>query len=254
MAGSSRSASGSAAASDHARRARRRGRARAPGTPCGWTWSGSTLTRLSQRRRAGDRHRRHVQLRQDRAGHLLRQRVLRRRPVTDRRRAPTRTPTGSPSPSGPTLPPRHVHLPVGRAGRASPSVNAWGQNGTTGGAGGPTVEVDTAAEFLAAIAQPGPLNICVNGMITLPGPMHDVTSNKTIVGVGANSGFTGGGLNIGLPIERRDHHAAGQRRAQRHHPQPDLHRNAADDADQRADVQPPRLDRPQRPVATASTG
>ena len=38
-------------------------------------------------------------------------------------------------------------------------------------------------------------------MISLPGPMHDVTSNKTIVGLGANSGLTGGGLNVGLPLD-----------------------------------------------------
>jgi pectate lyase len=31
--------------------------------------------------------------------------------------------------------------------------------------------------------------------------MTDVTSDKTIVGVGSNSGFTGFGLNIGLPID-----------------------------------------------------
>ncbi|GAA4076838.1 pectate lyase family protein [Actinomadura miaoliensis] len=80
-------------------------------------------------------------------------------------------------------------------------VNAWGQNGTTGGAGGQTVDVDTAAEFLSAIANPNPLVIRVNGTISLSGgPMHDVTSNKTIVGVGSNSGITGGGLNIGLPL------------------------------------------------------
>lgn len=71
------------------------------------------------------------------------------------------------------------------------SVNALGRNGTTGGAGGATVEVDTAAEFLAAVAMVEPLNICVRGMIALPGPMHDVASDKTIIGVGAGSGFTG---------------------------------------------------------------
>ncbi|MEU4746100.1 hypothetical protein AB0G02_37340 [Actinosynnema sp. NPDC023658] len=80
------------------------------------------------------------------------------------------------------------------------SVTARGQGGTTGGAGGPTIEVDTAAEFLAAIARTGPLTICVRGMLALPGPMHDVTSDKTIVGIGSGSGFTGGGLNIGLPV------------------------------------------------------
>lgn len=81
------------------------------------------------------------------------------------------------------------------------AVNALGQNGTTGGAGGPTVSADTAGEFLAFVAQPGPLVIEVAGMIALPGPMHDVTSDKTIVGIGAVSGLTGGGLNIGLTID-----------------------------------------------------
>jgi pectate lyase len=62
------------------------------------------------------------------------------------------------------------------------------------------VEVDTAAELIAAVAQTGPLNVCVKGMITVPAGMHEVSSNKTIVGVGANSGITGGGFNIGLPV------------------------------------------------------
>ncbi len=86
--------------------------------------------------------------------------------------------------------------PVGFA-----SVNAWGQDGTTGGAGGQTITVSTPTEFLNAIRQTEPLIIQVNGMLTLPGPMHNVTSNKTILGLGANSGFTGGGLNIGLSVE-----------------------------------------------------
>ncbi|MEH1014359.1 pectate lyase [Micromonospora sp. CPCC 206060] len=61
--------------------------------------------------------------------------------------------------------------------------------------------VRTADAFLDAIAQKKPLIIKVDGMIALPGPMHNVTSDKTIVGIGANSGFTGGGLNIGLPAD-----------------------------------------------------
>ncbi|MEV4755664.1 pectate lyase [Micromonospora sp. NPDC049559] len=107
-------------------------------------------------------------------------------------------PTGGPT-GGPTLPPTEPPLDPGAPPIGFASVNALGRNGTTGGAGGPTVTVDSAAELLAAIAQPGPLNIRVSGMIALPGPMHDVTSHKTIVGVGASSGITGGGLNIGLP-------------------------------------------------------
>ncbi|GAA4730511.1 pectate lyase family protein [Phytohabitans rumicis] len=109
-------------------------------------------------------------------------------------------PTPGPTSGGPTLPPTEPPLdpsapPIGFA-----SVNVLGQNGTTGGAGGPTVTVDTASELLTAIAQAGPLNIRVSGMIALPGPMHDVTSDKTIIGVGASSGITGAGFNIGLPI------------------------------------------------------
>jgi pectate lyase len=81
------------------------------------------------------------------------------------------------------------------------AMSALGQNGTTGGAGGPTVTVDTATEFLAAIARQGPLVVAVDGLIDLPGPMHNVTSDKTIIGLGTDSGFTGGGLNIGLPAD-----------------------------------------------------
>ncbi|SDM45544.1 pectate lyase [Nonomuraea jiangxiensis] len=112
------------------------------------------------------------------------------------------TDLGGPSepPTSPTPPPPGTcptsGTPVGFA-----AVNAWGQNGTTGGAGGPTVEVDTASELISAMGQSGPLNICVRGMITVPAGMHNVASDKTIVGIGAGSGITGGGLNIGLPAE-----------------------------------------------------
>ncbi|HKX30076.1 MAG TPA: fibronectin type III domain-containing protein [Blastocatellia bacterium] len=81
------------------------------------------------------------------------------------------------------------------------TVNSLGQNGTTGGQGGPTVTVSTAADFLDYISRTGPYIIRVNGMLSLPGPMHDVTSDKTILGVGANSGITGAGLNIGTGVD-----------------------------------------------------
>jgi pectate lyase len=108
---------------------------------------------------------------------------------------PTSTPPTTPPTSGPPTNPG----PNQADGWAS--VDAWGQNGTTGGTGGPTVTVDTASEFLTEVATAGARVIRVQGMIDLPGPMHDVTSDKTIVGVGSNSGFTGGGLNVGLPID-----------------------------------------------------
>ncbi|MEU4690321.1 family 16 glycoside hydrolase [Actinoplanes sp. NPDC023714] len=104
---------------------------------------------------------------------------------------PSPTPTTPPPPGGCAV----TGTPAGFA-----SVTAWGQSGTTGGAGGPTVQVDTAAELLAAIATPGPLTVCVAGMIAVPAGMHDVTSDKSIVGIGATAGITGGGLTIGLPV------------------------------------------------------
>jgi len=107
--------------------------------------------------------------------------------------SPSPSPSPSPTPTGPPPPPGQVD--------GFASVNALGQNGTTGGAGGATVRVTTAAAFIAAATQSGPLVIEVAGRITLPGPMHEVTSHKTIVGIGANSGFSGGGLNVGLPID-----------------------------------------------------
>jgi len=109
-------------------------------------------------------------------------------------------PTGSPTPSQPTSPPPPGTCNTSGAPTGFASVNAWGQNGTTGGAGGPKIEVDTAGELISAIGQAGPLQICVRGMITLPAGMHDVASDKTIVGIGSTSGVTGGGFNIGLPI------------------------------------------------------
>jgi pectate lyase len=78
------------------------------------------------------------------------------------------------------------------------SVDAWGQNGTTGGAGGPVVTVSTATEFLDYIARPGPHVIQVSGMIPLPRAMHNVSSHKTIIGLGSTAGLSGGGLNVGL--------------------------------------------------------
>jgi pectate lyase len=84
------------------------------------------------------------------------------------------------------------------------SVNALGQDGTTGGAGGPVVTVSTTAQFLDYIARSGPYVIQVSGTINLPAGssdgMHNVASDKTIVGLGANATLSGGGLNIGVPV------------------------------------------------------
>ncbi|ARQ69864.1 pectate lyase family protein [Streptomyces marincola] len=66
---------------------------------------------------------------------------------------------------------------------------------TTGGAGGDIVTVSDADAFIEAAGSDGPLQIEVDGMIELD-DMADVSSDKTIIGVGADSGFDGSGLNI----------------------------------------------------------
>lgn len=77
------------------------------------------------------------------------------------------------------------------------AVNVLGQDGVTGGAGGEVVTVSTAQEFLSYINRPEPHIIQVMGTLTLPGPMHNVASHKTIIGLGSDAVITGGGLNIG---------------------------------------------------------
>jgi pectate lyase len=85
--------------------------------------------------------------------------------------------------------------PIGYA-----SLDGWGQNGTTGGEGGTVVTVSSSSEFLDYISREGPYIVQVDGMINVPSGMHEVTSDKTVIGLGSNSGINGGGLNIGLPI------------------------------------------------------
>lgn len=101
---------------------------------------------------------------------------------------PSPSPTAtSPSPS-PTTPP-----PTGMQGFAS--ISGDGDGPTTGGSGGPTVTVTSLAALESAASTSGPEIIRVNGMFTGSGEVP-VASNKTIIGVGANSGLTGIGLSM----------------------------------------------------------
>lgn len=63
--------------------------------------------------------------------------------------------------------------------------------GTTGGTGGATNTVATAAEFLAAIKDDAPRTVLVSGPIDLGATGARIKSNKTILGVGTNAGFLG---------------------------------------------------------------
>ena len=78
------------------------------------------------------------------------------------------------------------------------SVNAMGQNGVTGGAGGKTVTVTTREELKRFAESTDPYVIRVRGSIDLKDgsrdPRIDVASDKTIVGVGKTAEIVGGRL------------------------------------------------------------
>ncbi|MFI9586111.1 polysaccharide lyase family 1 protein [Streptomyces sp. NPDC052236] len=83
---------------------------------------------------------------------------------------------------------------AGQSGVAAAGPVGFGA-GTTGGAGGATVTVSNASQFLAEVKKSEPLVIRVNGTVSLSS-MTKVTSNKTIVGVGTSGRITGSGLNV----------------------------------------------------------
>jgi len=80
------------------------------------------------------------------------------------------------------------------------SVNALGQNGTTGGNGGPTVTVTTCSALKAAVSQSGAAIVKVSGTITCDNVV--VSSNKSIIGLsGAKLVATSGTTNHLLVVQ-----------------------------------------------------
>lgn len=70
--------------------------------------------------------------------------------------------------------------------------------GTTGGKGGPIVFANTWAELVSYSAQEGPIIIRVNGMLQADERGYEIpiASNKTIIGVGKESGVMSGGFAV----------------------------------------------------------
>ena len=81
------------------------------------------------------------------------------------------------------------------AAESSPVGFASMNGGTKGGASGTVVTVTTAAALKSALSSSTSQTVKVSGMITIAG-MYSVASNKTVLGSGASSGITGGGLNL----------------------------------------------------------
>ncbi|GAA0442294.1 pectate lyase [Actinoplanes campanulatus] len=81
------------------------------------------------------------------------------------------------------------------AAESSPVGYASMNGGTSGGSSSTVVTVTTAAALKSALSSGTSQTVRVSGLITISG-MYSVASNKTILGVGSNSGITGGGLNL----------------------------------------------------------
>jgi pectate lyase len=82
------------------------------------------------------------------------------------------------------------------------TVNADGQNGTTGGGDGQTVTVTNQADLNKYVTATLPYTIRVQGKITLSpkGTELKVNSHKTIIGVGATGEISEGGFFLGTGI------------------------------------------------------
>ncbi|MFB4271203.1 polysaccharide lyase family 1 protein [Nonomuraea sp. GTA35] len=76
------------------------------------------------------------------------------------------------------------------------SVNALGQNGTTGGAGGTEVTITTGAQLEDYAGRAGAFILRISGRIQIS-DMITVVANKTIIGIGSTAEITGGGLQLG---------------------------------------------------------
>ena len=76
------------------------------------------------------------------------------------------------------------------------SVNALGQNGTTGGVAGPTVTVTNGTDLASLAGANTPYVILVSGRVQVD-DMVTVVANKSIIGVGSTAEITGGGLQLG---------------------------------------------------------
>lgn len=79
------------------------------------------------------------------------------------------------------------------------SVDANGQNGTTGGAGGEVVTVNNMTDLFLQCQRTEPVIIQIEGpiQITPKGRHIAVRSNKTIIGITDDAGLVEGGFSVG---------------------------------------------------------
>ena len=75
---------------------------------------------------------------------------------------------------------------------------AWiaGDTAPASGGGPTTVDVSDLSGLMDALAQTQPLTIRLNGMLTTTDKIQIKTNDKTIIGVGTDSGLIGGGIEL----------------------------------------------------------
>jgi pectate lyase len=112
------------------------------------------------------------------------------RPPTSTTQPPTST---TQPPTTTTRPPTTTSQPPTNTGLVGWATQG---GGTTGGAGGPTVTVTSLSAFASAVAASGPQTVRVSGMFSCSDDVRVTAGNKTILGVGTNSGLNGCGINI----------------------------------------------------------
>ncbi|KAK1753315.1 polysaccharide lyase [Echria macrotheca] len=98
-----------------------------------------------------------------------------------------------------TIQPLISALPLNSSEPASWDIEGFAKDNplgtTTGGEGGPTVTVETAAELKTAVAGDSPAVVYIKGEIALPSRLK-VGSNKSVIGVGSSAHITGSGIDI----------------------------------------------------------
>ena len=84
-----------------------------------------------------------------------------------------------------------------QASAATNSLIGWAtqSGGTSGGSSSTVVTVTSSSQLDSALQSGTSQTVRISGMISISG-MHKVASNKTVIGVGSNSGFSGGGLIV----------------------------------------------------------
>jgi pectate lyase len=106
--------------------------------------------------------------------------------TTSTRTTPPPTTTSPPPTTSTSNPPPNNNGLIGWATQSG---------GTTGGNGGPTVNVSNLTDLTNAVSSSTTQIVRVSGNFTCSADVR-IASNKTVLGVGSNSGLTGCGLNM----------------------------------------------------------